>query len=149
MSRLRFYLLGFTALAICDTTTQIAFKFASHRTGEFVFALDWIRAAAHSPWIYIAMAGYIGAFAMWMTLLERAPVGPAFAASHIDIVTVLLVSMPLFGERLTMTQLAGAACIIGGILVLASSADEHSPDGALHATKPVIAPESLAGDRPR
>ena len=149
MSRLRFYLLGFTALAICDTTTQIAFKLASHRTGEFTLTFDWIRAAAHSPWIYVAMAGYIGALVMWMTLLEHAPVGPAFAASHIDIVTVLLVSLPLFDERLTAMQLAGAACIIAGILSLASNAGEHSHDGAPHATEPVIAAESLAGDRPR
>ena len=149
MSRARFYLLGFTALAICDTTTQVAFKYASIRSGEFAFAFDWIRSAAHSPWIYIAMAGYAGAFVMWMTLLEHAPVGPAFAASHIDIVTVLLISVPLFGEHLTPTQLSGAACIIAGILVLATSAGERSPGDAPRATHRAIGPESLADDRAR
>ena len=149
MTRARFYLLGFTALAICDTTTQVAFKYASMRAGEFALTFDWIRSAAHSPWIYIAIVGYVGAFAMWMTLLEHAPVGPAFAASHIDIVTVLLISVPLFAERLTATQLAGAGCIIAGILVLATSAGERSPGDAPRATPRAIGPESLADDRAR
>jgi drug/metabolite transporter (DMT)-like permease len=106
---------------VCDTLTQVSFKFATQRTGEFAFALPWFRAAALSPWIYVAIAGYLGAFVMWMTLLEHAPVGPAFAASHIDIVTVLLVSVPLFGERLTMGEIAGAAYIVAGIVLLSRS----------------------------
>jgi drug/metabolite transporter (DMT)-like permease len=149
MNRTRFYLLGFTVLAICDTTTQVSFKLASLRAGELRFDLSWILAAAHSPWIYIAMTGYVAAFAMWMTLLQRAPVGPAFAASHIDIVTVLLVSMPLFGERLNATQLVGAFCIIAGILFLALNAEPHSRDDELPATPAAILPESPAGDRSR
>ncbi len=56
-----------------------------------------------------------------MTLLEHAPIGPAFAASHIDVATVLIISVPLFGERLAPVQIAGAACIIAGILLLSRS----------------------------
>ena len=126
MTRMRFYVIGFAVLAIFDTLTQVSFKLATQRTGEFAFALFWIRAAAMSPWIYVAIAGYIGAFITWMTLLEYAPVGPAFAASHIDIVTVLLVSVPLFGERLAPAQIAGAACIVTGILLLSRSASTDS-----------------------
>ena len=118
MRRARFFVIGFAALAVFDTLTQVSFKFATQRTGEFAFAFPWLRAAALSPWIYVAIAGYLGAFVTWIMLLEHAPVGPAFAASHIDIVTVLLISVPLFGERLTVVQLAGAACIVGGIALL-------------------------------
>lgn len=80
-----------------------------------------MRVAASSPWVYVAIAGYLGAFVAWMTLLEHAPVGPAFAVSHIDVVTVLVVSVPLFGEHLTPTRVAGAACIVAGILMLSRS----------------------------
>jgi drug/metabolite transporter (DMT)-like permease len=119
--RARFYVTGFAILALFDTLTQVSFKLASLRTGEFVLRFAWLKSAAMSPWIYVAIGGYLGAFFTWMALLEHAPVGPAFAASHIDVVTVLLVSMPLFGERLTKAQIAGAACIIAGIILLSRS----------------------------
>jgi drug/metabolite transporter (DMT)-like permease len=121
VTRTRFYLVGFVVLAFCDTLTQVSFKLATRQSGELELALRWLVTAAHSPWIYVAVAGYVGAFVTWMTLLEHAPVGPAFAASHLDVVTVLLVSVPLFGERLTAGQLAGAACIVAGIALLGRS----------------------------
>ena len=151
MTRTRFYLLGFAALALCDTSTQVSFKLASLQAGRLAWSAAWLRAAALSPWVYVAIAGYLGAFVMWMTLLEHAPVGPAFAASHIDVVTVLLLSVPLFGERLTPAQLAGAVCIIAGILFLSRGEQEaaDSAGGALRATRPATAPESPAADRAR
>ena len=121
MTRTRFYVIGFAVLAVFDTMTQVSFKLAAQRTGEFSFALAWLKTVALAPWIYVAVAGYIGAFITWMTLLEHAPVGPAFAASHVDVVTVLLISVPLFGEHLTAVEITGAACIIAGILLLSRS----------------------------
>ena len=100
MSGARFYGIGFGALLLFDTWTQVAFKLATRRTGEFSWSAGWLEAAALTPWIYGAVAGYLGAFVMWMTLLKQAPVGPAFAASHLEVVTVFIISVPLFGERL-------------------------------------------------
>lgn len=113
--------LGFCALVLIDTWTQIAFKLASKQTGEFMMSARWFSAAAISPFIYAAIAGYICAFLAWMTLLEHAPVGPAFAASHLEVVTVLILSVPLFGEHLSAGKLAGAACIVTGIIMLSLS----------------------------
>jgi drug/metabolite transporter (DMT)-like permease len=113
--------LGFCALVLIDTWTQIAFKLASKQTGEFLMNTRWLSAAAISPFLYAAIAGYIGAFLAWMTLLEHAPVGPAFAASHLEVVTVLMLSVLLFGEHLTAGKLAGAACIVTGIIMLSLS----------------------------
>jgi drug/metabolite transporter (DMT)-like permease len=153
VSRARFFVVGFAVLAAFDTLTQVSFKLATLRTGEFAFALPWLRAAALSPWIYVAIAGYLGAFITWMTVLEHAPVGPAFAASHLDIVIVLLVSVPLFGEHLTLVQLAGAACIVGGILLLSrgegATAVADSPRAAASALLQATPPESPAADRVR
>ena len=120
MSRNRLAL-GFAALVLIDTWTQIAFKLASRQTGEFVLNTRWLSAAAVTPFIYGAIAGYIAAFVTWMTLLEHAPVGPAFAASHLEVVTVLMISVPLFGEHLSAGKLAGAACIVTGIIMLSFS----------------------------
>ncbi len=130
MSRTRFYVIGFAILAAIDTWTQVAFKFAAIKTGEFVPELRWVVAAAHSPWIYGAIGGYLAAFIAWMTLLKHAPVGPAFAASHLEIVTVLLISIPLFGDRLTAVQIGGAVCIIGGIGLLALSESKYGDAAA-------------------
>ena len=59
--------------------------------------------------------GYVGSFVTWMTLLKHAPVGPAFAASHLEVVTVLIISVLAFDEKLTLMQLLGGASIVLGI----------------------------------
>ena len=125
MSRARFYATGFAALLLFDTWTQVSFKMATRRTGEFSWTAIWLEAAALTPWIYGAVAGYVGAFLMWMTLLKHAPVGPAFAASHLEVVTVLIISVPLFGERLAPLQIVGAVCIVAGIVLLSLSGSKH------------------------
>lgn len=126
MSTARFYVLGFGVLVLFDTWTQVSFKLASHHTGEFVMTLAWLKAAVLSPWIYGAVAGYLGAFVTWMTLLKHAPIGPAFAASHLEVVTVLIVSVLYFGEHLARLQIVGGLCIVLGIIFLSLSESKHT-----------------------
>lgn len=126
MSTARFYVLGFGVLMLFDTWTQVSFKLASRHTGEFVMTLAWLKAAISSPWIYGAVAGYLGAFVTWMTLLKHAPVGPAFAASHLEVVTVLIISVLYFGEHLVPLQIAGGVCIVLGIIFLSMSESKHA-----------------------
>jgi drug/metabolite transporter (DMT)-like permease len=54
-------------------------------------------------------------------LLKRAPVGPAFAASHLGLVAVLAISVAYFGEHLSVMQVVGALCIVLGIVFLSLS----------------------------
>ena len=115
----RFYLLGFLLLVLFDTFAQISFKMASINGGTLAFDVGWMSRVFAQPWIYGALAGYIATFFIWMTLLKHAPVGPAFAASHIEIVSVLLLSAWLFNESLTVPKLVGASLILAGILCLA------------------------------
>lgn len=124
MSTARFYVVGFASLVAIDTFTQVAFKLASAHAGAFAPAAGWILNAISTPWIYCALAGYLAAFATWMTLLRHAPVGPAFAASHLEVVTVLVAAYLLFDERLAGAQIAGSVCIVLGILCLARSAPD-------------------------
>ncbi len=125
MSRTRFYVFGFGALMLFDSWTQICFKLAAGRTGEFSMTFAWLSGALSTPWIYGAIAGYLCAFVTWMTLLKRAPVGPAFAASHLEVVSVLILSRILFGEHISMMQVVGAACIACGIVFLSFSESRH------------------------
>ncbi|WEK39214.1 MAG: EamA family transporter [Candidatus Brevundimonas colombiensis] len=114
-----FYIIGFLSLMAFDTLAQLCFKQAGSSALPLEFSSSWLARVFSQPWIYGAMAGYIGAFFTWMTLLQRAPVGPAFAASHLEIVSVLALSAVLFREVIGWPQLLGTALILGGIVFLA------------------------------
>lgn len=118
MSRVWFYGLGFGILVIFDTWTQTSFKLAAGQAGAFSATPAWLAGVLSSGWTYAAVFGYLGAFFTWMTLLKHAPVGPAFAVTHLEVVSVLIVSVWLFGEQLGAAQLIGALFIVAGILVL-------------------------------
>lgn len=122
----RFYVLGFLALMMFDTLAQVSFKFASLHAAPLMFDIAWLVRVFGHPWIYGAFIGYIGAFFTWMTLLKYAPVGPAFAASHLEIISVTLVSVWLFDDTLNLAKIVGGLLILSGILCLAKGESTDS-----------------------
>lgn len=122
----RFYVLGFLALMMFDTLAQVSFKFASLHAAPLMFDIAWLLRVFGHPWIYGAFIGYLGAFFTWMTLLKYAPVGPAFAASHLEIISVTLVSVWLFDDTLNIAKIAGGLLILSGILCLAKGESTDS-----------------------
>ena len=124
MSTPRFYIVGFGALMLFDTLTQVSFKLSTTHAGEFTLSTLWLWEVFFNPWIYGAVVGYIGSFITWMTLLKHAPVGPAFAASHLEVVSVLAISVLYFGEHLAPMQVVGGLCIVLGIICLSRSEAE-------------------------
>ncbi|MFM9913744.1 MAG: DMT family transporter [Methylophilaceae bacterium] len=126
MKKAYFYAIGFSVLIFFDTLTHVAIKLASSHAGEFAISAEWIALVLQNPWLYCAILGYLGAFVSWMTLLKHAPMGPAFAASHLGMVAVLAVSVGFFGEHLSNLQLVGAACIVLGIVCLSISETKQS-----------------------
>ena len=120
-----FYAVGFLALATLDTAAHIFFKLAANTLGPVEFHVGWLVSVAGIPAIYVAVACYIATFFVWMTLLRSAPVGPAFAASHLELVGVLLASTLVFGEYVSLLQWAGAGTILAGIACLAFSESGH------------------------
>lgn len=120
----KFYLIGFALLLLFDTLGQSSFKLTAIHAQPLEANLGWILRVFTQPWVYIAIAGYIGAFFTWMALLKKAPVGPAFAASHLEVVTVMLVSAFLFHEHITAIRIIGAVYIVGGIIFLALAEKE-------------------------
>lgn len=126
----RFYIFGFSALLMFDTLAQISFKYAADHAAPLEISLTWLIRIFSQPWIYGAFIGYIGAFFAWMTLLKRAPVGPSFAASHLEIVSVMILSAWLFNEQISTMQIIGAITIVAGIVFLAfSESDEETHPG--------------------
>ena len=120
----RFYLIGFGLLMAFDTLAQVSFKWAGLHSGDLTFDGPWLWRVFTQPFIYGAVLGYVGAFFCWMRLLTRAPVGPAFAASHLEVVSVLLLSAILFNERLSAIQWLGSVAIVAGIVCLAVGESE-------------------------
>lgn len=115
----RFYLLGFIFLLFFDTFGQTSFKLTALSAMPFELNIHWLIRIFSHYWAYLVILGYTGAFITWMVLLKKAPVGPAFAASHLQVVTVMLVSIIVFDEQVTWTRMFGALFIIIGIIFLA------------------------------
>ena len=63
----RFYIIGFLILMSFDTLSQISFKYASTQALPLELSPDWLMRLFLNPWLYGAIAGYLGAFVTWMT----------------------------------------------------------------------------------
>ena len=126
----RFYLVGFALLLAFDTLNLICVKLAGMHALPVEPSVAWILRVLSHPWVYGAVAGYIGAFVTWMSLLRHAPIGPAFAASHLEVVSVMVLSWWMFAEPLTVTKMVGAVAIVAGIVCLAvAESGEATPTG--------------------
>lgn len=121
----KFYIIGFLLLMSLDTFAQISFKNASAVVEPFVINVDFFVRILSNIWVYGAIAGYIGSFIIWMTLLKYAPVGASFAASHLEIVSVTIVSYYLFNEPLNNYKIIGGVLILLGVLCLAKDEEQH------------------------
>ncbi|NUF49671.1 DMT family transporter [Gilliamella sp. ESL0250] len=115
----KFYIIGFILLLFFDTFGQTSFKLTALSAMPLEVSVDWLIRVFSHGWAYLVMLGYTGAFVTWMVLLKNAPVGPAFAASHLQVVTVMLVSVIAFDEQITLTRMLGGLSIIIGIVFLA------------------------------
>lgn len=120
-----FYIIGFLILTAFDTLTQISFKYASIHAMPMSMDIDWLIRVFSHPWIYGAFIGYLGAFFTWMSLLKHAPIGPAFAAAHMELITVSILSVWLFHEPMTIAKVFGAAFILVGVIFLAKDETEQ------------------------
>ncbi|MGO3742028.1 DMT family transporter [Kerstersia sp.] len=123
----RFYLIGFLVLTAFDTVAQISFKLAGEQALPLEFSTAWFARVFGQPWIYGALLGYVGTFFTWLTLLKHAPIGPAFAASYLELVVVLIVSALWFGETVGWPQILGTVFILAGIACLAVSEAAAAP----------------------
>jgi len=117
----RFILLGFLLLMSIDTASQVCIKLAGNRIGPFELQATWLVRATAEPLIYLVLLFFACSFVVYITLLKYAPVGPAYAAAHSHIVSVLMVSIFVFGERLSLMQALGATAIIAGVTILAAT----------------------------
>ncbi len=114
----RGFILGFLALVACDTLGQIGFKLTAVGVGAMQFSLDWVTNLLLTPSFFMILLAYLGAFVLYMTLMKEVDVGPLFAASHLELVSVSVFAYVWLDERLAPVQLAGCALVVAGVIML-------------------------------
>ena len=118
-------LLAWAALLGFETLCQISLKLAGRHTGPFDFSVGAFQHALTTPWLWVAIGCYVGAFLAWMTILRKSTLSAAFTTSALVFVAVMLASWLVFREHIGWLQLLGATIIVAGILVIGADA---SPD---------------------
>lgn len=116
--------LGLLALVAVDTLGQLAFKLVATSVAPVDFSQAFFARVVVEPWILAIGAAYLSAFFLYMTLMKKIAIGPLFAAAHLEIVAVAILSVALFGERLNLVQILGCLAIVGGVILLAATESE-------------------------
>lgn len=81
--------------------------------------LDWLAAVVLSPKVWAAVAVQGIGFLVWIVVVSRVKLGPAFAMSGAFFYVLLAgVSWWLYGERLAPVQWVGIALVSAGVLMI-------------------------------
>lgn len=81
--------------------------------------LDWLLAVVASPRIWAAVAVQGVGFLVWIVVVSRVKLGPAFAMSGAFFYILLAAaSWWLYGERLALWQWVGIALVSTGVLMI-------------------------------
>ena len=115
--------LAWAALLAIETLGQVSLKLAGRSSGAFELDATSIHAALSTPWLWVGLACYLGAFAAWMGILEKSALSAAFPITAITFVTMLLASWAVLGEPMGWEKLLGSAIIVAGILLLGGDAE--------------------------
>ncbi len=115
-------LIAWLALLALETLCQISLKLAGEAVGAFHFDAASVLAALSTPWLWVAIGCYLGAFLAWMTILSKSTLSSAYPTSAIVFVSVMIASWVVFGEAVDWEKVLGSAIIVAGILMLGGDA---------------------------
>lgn len=113
-------------LLVIETLGQVALKTAGAKVGAFELKAQSIHAALSTPWLWLALACYLGQFAVWMNILEKSALSAAFPTSAIVFVAIMVASWAVFDDPMGWEKILGSAIIVAGILLLGGDA-QHAP----------------------
>ena len=114
-------------LLTLETLSQLSLKFAGRAVGAFELNRDAVLAALSTPWLWVAIGCYLGAFLAWMSILRKSSLSSAYPTSAIVFVSVIVVSAAIFGEPVHWEKALGSAIIVAGILMLGGDGREPVP----------------------
>lgn len=86
----------------------------------FAFATNWppVLQLLLRPWVISAFAAAFGASLCWMLALSRLQLSKAYPFMALNFVVVSVMAVPLFGEIMTLSKIAGLLIIVIGLIVL-------------------------------
>jgi len=108
-------------LAFCiaaETLQQLSFKLGSARAEA---KASFVRGVALEPLIWIGALIWVVESIAWVLVLQRAPLSMAYPVMTLTYATVPLAGLLLLRERMSRRQLAGAALIFGGVVLVGMS----------------------------
>ncbi|HKZ10484.1 MAG TPA: hypothetical protein VJL61_07245 [Rhodanobacteraceae bacterium] len=124
--RLMPLVIAWALLLVIETLGQVALKMAGAKVGVFELNAQSIHAALSTPWLWLALACYLGQFAVWMNILEKSALSAAFPTSAIVFVAIMIASKAVFDDPMGWEKILGSAIIVAGILLLGGDA-QHAP----------------------
>jgi len=90
------------------------------RAPMFTWAREWptVILLLLRPWVISAFIAAFGASLCWMLALQRLQLSKAYPFMALNFVLVSLMAVPLFGEIMTPTKIAGLIIVMFGLIVL-------------------------------
>lgn len=120
-------IIAWAVLLVIETLGQVSLKMAGARVGTFELNGSSIHAALSTPWLWLALACYLGQFAVWMNILEKSTLSAAFPTSAIVFVAIMIASWAVFDDPMGWEKILGSAIIVAGILLLGGDAQPTPP----------------------
>lgn len=108
-------------LAFCvtaETLQQFSFKVGSGRAEG---AASFVKGVLAQPLIWLGIALWVIESIAWVLVLQKAPISMAYPLMTATYATVPLVGLLLLRERMSRRQMAGAALIFAGVLLVGLS----------------------------
>ncbi len=112
---------GWCLLVTCillETAAQLLFKVGATQAGSGLSNLETVRNAAGSHWAILGYVCMALQFPVWLGVLARMDLSLAFPAGSLSQVTILLGSVFLLSEQVSLIHLIGIALILLGIFML-------------------------------
>lgn len=115
-------------VTLCTIGSQLLLKRAMASLAPVLQArgsVDFLVAAAWSPWVWAALTLQVGGYVMWMFVLTRSQLSVAFAVSgSFFYLLMAAASWLVFNERLTALQWGGLVLISAGVLLVTLGASK-------------------------
>ena len=107
--------IGFLA---ANTLTQLAFKLGGQSLEGLDFGPQFLSRAVALPAVWLAIAGYVAVFVLWMLILQEMALSRAFVLNALVYAVIPMASLALFGEVISLWRWFGIVLIIVGVALV-------------------------------
>jgi len=103
------------ALSAC---AQLLMKFGMSHGRPASLSIDTLFQTLFNPWVFGGLACYGVSALLWLSVLARLPLSLAYPLVSVAIVSVVVLSALLFGEKVSVAQVFGVALVCLGVMLI-------------------------------